>query len=279
MTKRLDRLKTPLVFDLKVYDELNAARGAIVSSLIAELGGPVGLRTAVDVGCGAGYFSGLLKSLGLEVTGVDGRPQNVEVSKHRQPGVRFERYDAEDPALRVLGRFDLVLCFGLLYHLENPLLAMRHLHALTGKLLLVEVVVFPGEEPTMALVDEGAGDDQGLNYVAFYPTEACLQKMLYRAGFLHVYKLAVMPNHPGYRKSRRLPQVRTMLAASQEAISSHSLKQVPEPSVCVAPWDARSVAAYKNSFEKLRRFAKRPIQQKIESIERLIKKRGWLRGD
>lgn len=266
-------MRAPLVFDLKVYGELNAARGAVVSDLIAELGGPLGLRTAVDVACGAGYFSGLLKTLGLEVTGVDGRSQNIEESRQRQPGIRFERFDAEDPALRDLGRFDVVLCFGLLYHLENPLLAVRHLHALTEKLLLVEGVVFPGKEPTMALVDESPADDQGLNYVAFYPTEACLQKMLYRAGFLHVYKLGVMPDHPGYHRSGRLPRVRTMLAASQKPISSHSLKPVPEPNVHIAPWDARSVAAYNNSFEKLRRFAAKPLPQKIESIKRLVKKR------
>ena len=267
-------MNAPRIFDAKTYDELNAARGTIVRNVVSELKDPLGLRSAIDVGCGAGYFSGLLKSLGLEVTGVDGRQQNVEDSERRQLGVHFERYNAEDAALRGLGEFDLAFCFGLLYHLENPLLAIRHLHALTGKLLLVEGVIFPGDEPIMGLVDETPSDDQGLNYVAFYPTEACLQKMLYRAGFAHVYEFAVMPDHPNYHKTKGLPRVRTMLAASHNPISTRFLELVPEPRAYFAPWDAESVAASRNPFEKLRQFSSKLLPQKVESVKQLVKKQG-----
>ena len=166
----------------------------------------------------------------------------------------------------------MVLCFGLLYHLENPLLAIRHLHCLTGTLLLVEGVIFPGDEPIMGLVDEYKVDDQGLNYFAFYPTEACLQKMLYKAGFPYVYKFKVMPEHPGYHNKRSLPRVRTMLAASHEPISTRFLELVVEPSIYIAPWDAESVKAYKNLFEKLKLFTSKPLPQKIESLKRHLKK-------
>ena len=91
-------MSAPRVFDLKIYDDLNAARGAVVSRVVSELRSPLNLNTAIDVACGAGYFSGLLKSLGLEITGVDGRQENVEDSRSRRPGIRFERFDAEDPA-------------------------------------------------------------------------------------------------------------------------------------------------------------------------------------
>ncbi len=210
------------IFDVKIYDDLNAARGAVVSSLLSELKAPLGLGTAVDVACGAGFFSNLLKSLGLEVTGVDGRQQNVEDS--------------------------------------------------TGRLLLVEGVIFPGDEPIMGLVDETPSDDQGLNYFAFYPTEACLQKMLYKSGFVHVYRFRVIPDHPGYHETKRLPRVRTMLAASHKPISTRFLELVPEPSIYFAPWDAGSVAASRNSLEKLRRFVGKPLPRKIESIRKLIEK-------
>lgn len=260
------------IFDLKVYDELNAVRWAVVARLVSELKGPLALRTAIDVGCGSGYFSGRLNSLGLEVIGVDGRPQNVEDSQRRNPGIRFERFDAEDRALRGLGKFDLVFCFGLLYHLENPLMAIRHLHALTGSLLLVEGVVFQGDQPIMGLVDELQSDDQGLNHLAFYPTEACLQKMLYRAGFAHVYKFAPMPDHPDYRRTKRLPRVRTMLVASHVPISAQSLRLVQEPRTFIAPWDAESVAGSTNSVERLRRFAGKSLPQKMNSIRRIFGK-------
>ena len=43
-----------------------------------------------------------------------------------------------------LGEFDLVLCFGLLYHLENPMRTIRHLRALTGQGLLLESMSLRG---------------------------------------------------------------------------------------------------------------------------------------
>ncbi len=165
------------IFDQQHYDLLNSSRGEVVSRLLAEIKMPFGLRTAVDVGCGLGHFSGLLQSIGFEITGVDGRQQNVEEAQRRNPNIRFLRFDAEDPSLLSLGRFDLVFCFGLLYHLENPLLAIRHLRAMTEKVLLVEGVIFPGDEPTMGLVDEGPSRTRPQSHCVL-STEACLQKML-----------------------------------------------------------------------------------------------------
>lgn len=258
------------IFDLAVYGELNKARAAVVSQLLLGLRERTTLRTALDVACGAGYFSGLLSSLGFEVIGVDGRQENVEDCTQRYPAIRFERFNAEETALRSLGKFDLVLCFGLLYHLENPLMAIRHLEALTRNVLLVEGVIFQGREPIMGLIDELPLDDQGLSYTAFYPTEACLQKMLYRAGFSHVYKFKAMPRFPGYRKSGRLPKVRTMLAASHEPILTDLLEPVSEPRIYVAPWDQRSVAASKGWIQKLVRFMNKPLAEKVNSVKRAI---------
>ncbi len=245
-------MSAPRVFDLEHYDALNISRGEAVSRLLLELKEPLGLRTVVDIGCGLGYFSGLLKSLGLDVLGVDGREQNVDEAQRRFRHIPFRQCDAQDSALRDLGNFDLVFCFGLLYHLENPLIAIRHLHALTSKLLLVESVIFPGDEPIMALVDEGQTEDQGLNHFAFYPTEACLIKMLYRAGFSHVYGLHAPPRHPEYRKGKNARRTRTMLVASDNPLSSRLLDRLAEPSTNIAPWDPASGVKQDHVLQRFR---------------------------
>ena len=49
--------------------------------------------------------------------------------------VEVSHYNVEDPQVRELGASDLVLCPGLLYHLENPFQAIRNLHALTARIL------------------------------------------------------------------------------------------------------------------------------------------------
>ena len=214
------------------------------------------------MGCGLGHFSGFLRSAGFQVTAVDGRSQNVEEASRRYPGVEFHTLDAEAPALRGLGQFDLVLCFGLLYHLENPFLTIRHLHALTSKLLLVESVIYPGSEPAMELVDEWPYDDQGLRHIAFYPTESCLLKLLYRAGFANVYRFAQLPDHPHYRGSRATPQLRTMLAASHDPLQTNLLKAVEETKNPLK-WRSDVEEPRQGLLERLRRHLKGPPPKKL----------------
>lgn len=262
-------MSAPLVFDQQHYELLNRARGDVVRALLGELKGPLGLQTAIDVGCGLGYFSGFLKSLGFDVTAVEGRKQNIEEAQRRFPDIRFFRYDAEDPAMRSLGKFDLVFCFGLLYHLENPFLAIRHLHAIAEKLLLVESVVFPGSQPSMALVDEGQTEDQGLNHIAFYPTEACLTKMLYQAGFPYVYEFFVRPEHPDFQRgSSKLPS-RAMLAASRTSLQTKSIRPAAEPKLPYNSWNSSHRES--DPLLMMKRFVKKPFTEKMKSIKRAVK--------
>jgi SAM-dependent methyltransferase len=263
-------LNAPRVFDRQHYDRLNRARGDVVRRLLAELAAPMNLKTAVDVGCGAGYFSGLLQSLGLQVTAADGRKENAEEAARRVPGVVFHTLNAEDPKLRSLGTFDLVFCFGLLYHLENPFLAIQHLHAMSKSLLLAEGLVYPGEEPIMGLLDESPYEDQGLRHVAFYPTEACLIKMMYRAGFGSVYRLAEPPDHIEYKDAATQPRNRTVLAASVAPVLSTQLIAVSEPTSSVTPWE-RDPERSDPPVSRLRRFVEKPLPQKVETIKRLVR--------
>ncbi len=112
---------------------------------------------------------------------------------------------------------------------------------MTKQLLLVEAVIYPGAEPIMGLVDEGLTDDQGLNHVAFYPTESCLVKMLYRSGFAHVYRFQPLADHIEYRNTSKTRQVRTMLAASHSPLASDRVVALQEAKSPVAPWDAYSL--------------------------------------
>jgi len=265
-------LKVPLVFDADHYARLNAARGPVVTDLLADLRGCMDLRNVIDVGCGLGYFSGLLHSIGFQVTAVDGRAENVEEASRRHKDIQIHQFNAEDTELIGLGTFDLCFCFGLLYHLENPLLAIRILRALTKSLLLVEGVTFPGTEPIMALIDEEPRQDQGLHHFAFYPTEACLVKMFYRAGFPYVYALTSQPQHPEYHSTADGRRTRTILAASLLPIQSKKLQLIPEPASHIRPWDPTSGIEGPLTVQRLRRFAGKPFSEKIETLKRVVSK-------
>lgn len=234
------------VFDQAHYDLLNRARGDVVRTLLADLKGPLHLKSAIDVGCGLGHFSRLLESLSLDVTAIDGRQQNVEEARRRYPDIPFLHFNAEDSAINSLGKFDLVLCFGLLYHLENPFCVIRSLFSLTESILVVESMCAPGLNSSMELLDEYQTEDQGLNYVAFYPTENCLVKMLYRAGFPFVYGLSAPPQHPDFHASKSRRRARIMLVPSQAKLHADGLELISEPtrgwdlwSIPPSPWRIR----------------------------------------
>lgn len=217
------------IFDIPWAQDFTRVRQAFAQEFLGAVRQQVNLASALDVGCGVGYFSKFLSDMGLQVVAVDGRTENTEEGKKRYPEINFIAANIEDPDVPKIGAFDLVFCVGLLYHLENPFRAIRNLHSLTAKVLLIETMCVPTSQPTMELLDEGISENQGLNYVAFYPSEACLIKMLYRAGFPFVYRFGVLPADELFRSSLWRKQQRTFIAGSKVPISAPNLLLAHEP--------------------------------------------------
>jgi len=138
-------------FDQKEYRRLIEARGETIQSVVRKLKPALGLSNALDAGCGVGFFTQTLAECGLSVCGFDGRPENVAEARRRFPEILFEQLDVQNRGVLQLGHFDLVLCFGLMYHLENPLLAIRNLREMTEKCLLLESMCLPEEKSSMLL--------------------------------------------------------------------------------------------------------------------------------
>jgi SAM-dependent methyltransferase len=224
------------IFDEKHYEALNEARTPVVRRVLSELKAPLGLRTAIDVGCGLGHFANVLHGMGLQVLGVDAREENVTEARRRYPNLRFEVADAEDPQLSRLGVFDVVFCFGLLYHLENPFRALRSLSVMTPKLVMVEGICYPSPDPILVLMDEVESRDQGLNYLAHYPSETGLVKMLRHAGCATCYLPSQMPAHAEYQEDRLGFRRRTILVASKAPLVTELLLPWPQ-NPPIHPWN------------------------------------------
>src|SRR5688500_1919228 len=81
---------------------------------------PLAVRSALDVGCGAGLLCEPLARLGAAVTGVDAAFANVEAARHHAAGsgLAIAYRDGELAALG-LGRFDLVTCLEVLEHVAD----------------------------------------------------------------------------------------------------------------------------------------------------------------
>jgi FkbM family methyltransferase len=252
-------------FDQKEYRKLIEARGETLRHVVAKLKPALGLCNAVDAGCGVGFFSQTLADCGLNACGFDGRAENVAEARHRFPQIPFAEADVEDRAILELGCFDLVLCFGLLYHLENPLLAIRHLAALTKKCMLLESMCLPEAEPSMLLREEPLQGDQSLSDVACYPSESSLVKMLYRTGFAAVYRVIPLPDHDDFRETSEHARRRTVLLASSRAIDLGGFRLLTEPRELEDPW-VKKPAVTATLPQRIRRFLASPTRRKYITL-------------
>jgi SAM-dependent methyltransferase len=226
------------------------------------------LTTALDAGCGVGYFSRYLADLGLVTVGFDARPGNVAEARRRHPELSFEVRNLEESSVRDLGVSDLVLCVGLLYHLENPFAGVRNLAELTGSVLVIESMVTPDDaSPSARLVDEARLDNQSLRYAAFVPSQSCLTKMLYLAGFPWVYRAVRLPHHDEFRETRASRRRRTVLAASKVPLRVPFLKEAPAPAtydLWAKPWGAR--------IDRMLAFLRRPARSKVSVLDRRVRR-------
>jgi tRNA (mo5U34)-methyltransferase len=105
--------------------------------------------TVLDVACHEGYFAINLAKRGCrDVLGIDVRKENIEGAElmrsvYGLSNLRLEQRDVLSIEPAEYGQFDVVLMLGLLYHLENPIKAIRVARAHTGRVCLIETQIAP----------------------------------------------------------------------------------------------------------------------------------------
>jgi tRNA (mo5U34)-methyltransferase len=129
-------------------------------------------------------------------------------SEFQCPRFDMSVYDVRE---ELLGQFDIIFCFGTLYHLRHPLLALDRLAAVCRDEIFVESAILDDFSPYRGGIGQGYGDGQML--MEFYPgtqycenetnwwspTLACLGYMVRSAGFVKAegWKLAPSPEQVG----------------------------------------------------------------------------------
>src|SRR5579872_2756866 len=87
-----------------------------------------------------------------------------------------------------LGRFDVVLFLGVLYHVREPLTALERIRALTGEVAVIETEAVCGRRvATARLLEFHPGGELGGDHTNwFVPTESALHALCLAAGFRRV---------------------------------------------------------------------------------------------
>lgn len=183
-----------VVFDDAAAAAINEARMNWISSLGLQLAG----RRVLDAGAGVGHFSRYYADRGAAVVAIEGRRENVAILRQRSPDVPAHAVDVQTDDLTPYGRFDVVHCFGLLYHLDSPVVALRRLHDVCDDLLLLETMVCDSSAPVVFLADETGAVNQALAGLGCRPSPAFVVTALNRIGFRYLYGATVPPAHPDF---------------------------------------------------------------------------------
>jgi len=137
---------------------------------LASLGLDLENKRVLEVGAGIGLHTPFFLQRGCQVTVTDGRAENVAEIGRRLPSVRSAVVDLELDRPIELGRFDLVYCYGLLYHLGNPERALGRLADVCEGQLLLETAVSPGTHDELLLVRDPDAFNQAVSGIGCRPT-------------------------------------------------------------------------------------------------------------
>lgn len=171
-------------------------------------------KTALDIGCNAGFYSLELAKRGAKVTAIDLDPHYLEQAKWviEQQGlsqnITVKQQQVYDLA-REEEQYDIVWFMGVLYHLRYPLLALDILAGKTREMMVFQTLTMPGDEimeveedyslndrdkmlekgwPKMAFIEKKLNGDP-TNWWA--PNKACIEAMLRTCGL----KVTASPGH------------------------------------------------------------------------------------
>lgn len=88
---------------------------------------PLGGKTALDVGCGAGLMAEPLARLGARVTGIDATPEVIAVARDHARAMGLEIDYRVGDVQDLESQFDLITCMEVIEHVADPSAFVRAL--------------------------------------------------------------------------------------------------------------------------------------------------------
>lgn len=137
----------------------------------------------IELGCGYADLGNSFHELGCDVNSVDARIEHINVAKLRYPHINSFVLDCDDLILDK--KYDIVLHWGLLYHLKD---IEKNLTVVCDKCdyLFLETEVIDGDnEDDFIHVNEN-GYDQAYNNIGSRPSYTKVEKILTKNDFKFV---------------------------------------------------------------------------------------------
>jgi hypothetical protein len=199
------------------------------TQVVADLADkPLDQLRVLDLGCHEGGYSIELGRHGATVVGIEGRRENIQKARFAAEvlgldGVTFFEDDVRNLSAATFGQFDVVLCLGILYHLEGQdavrLLercyeCCEHFTVIRSAIGLsanaqtrVGAYTYGGRRYREDITQRGASRD---NAVSILPSRVSLLNLLADIGFSSVLEICgpMVPGLESLRDSVSLVAVR-----------------------------------------------------------------------
>lgn len=209
------------------YQQHNVARLQHLESLGLDLKN----KKVLEFGAGIGDHTLFYLHKNCEVLPTDGRQELVDFIKNRF-NIETQQIDIETQLDKVarLPKFDIIHCYGFLYHISNPL---QFLNAINSKcdLLVLETCVSSDEkeEGPHIVNEEKSHLSQATSGKGCRPSRLWLEKRL-KENFKFVYFPTTQPKHNEFKKNWTMPlndignnYIRCVFIASNSEIINEKL--------------------------------------------------------
>jgi hypothetical protein len=143
-------------------------------------------KTILELGSGLGEIGAFFAEIGANTLCLDGRIQNVNFAnlKHRKlPNFKCQHYNLEHDFSK-FGRFDLILNFGLLYHLKNVDSHLACCFTMSDDMLLETVVCDSTDPYKIDFCDEDKNsNEESLTGTGSRPSPFYVERIAEEHGF------------------------------------------------------------------------------------------------
>ncbi len=228
-------------FRSPLYQRHNQRRQEHLASLQLDLVG----KSVLEVGAGVGDHTLYFLDRDCPVVSLEARGENCQLFAETMQALEASGYskasrsklvqgDVESLNGVITGNFDVVYCYGLLYHLEDPDAALSAMAARCRDLLLLETCVsFGGHEAPNPVSEPRSEPTQSFRGGGCRPTRPWIMNKL-KALFAHVYVPRTQPAHEEFpldwtveQPSDRLTRA-TFVASRRPIVNEQLLDFLPE---------------------------------------------------
>lgn len=162
-------------------------------------------KSVLEVGAGIGLHTIFFEKLNCDILSTDARQENIDYiqSHYKNRKVKLLQVAKLDD-YNDIGQFDIVYCYGLLYHTDEPRKVLESLSKVCRGQLLLETCVTPGDHIGVHLCRESNSYDQAVGLVGCRPTRRWIMDTLRELwGYAYVSKM--QPNHYQFPTDWEIP--------------------------------------------------------------------------